>query len=102
MQVPRIAVTVDLVILTVRDQQLSALVWRRAAGPFPGRWALAGGVIPLGEDLSSAAARGLAQRARLARAPRPPGQPPTYGDPGPDPRHRVVSGASPRLAPPPP
>ncbi len=69
MQVPRIAVTVDLVILTVRDQRLSALVWRRVAEPYAGRWALAGGFIRLDEDLSAAAARVLGERAGLAGAP---------------------------------
>ena len=33
MDVPRVAVSVDLVILTVRGSQLSALVWRRNAAP---------------------------------------------------------------------
>ena len=99
MQVPRIAVTVDLVILTVRDQQLSALVWRRAAGPFPGRWALAGGFIRLEEDLSSAAARVLAQRAGLAGAPVHLEQLRTYGYPDRDPRQRVVSVAYLGIAP---
>jgi len=99
MQVPRIAVTVDLVILTVRDQQLCALVWRREADPNAGRWALAGGFIRLEEDLSAAAARVLAQRAGLAGAPIHLEQLQTYGYPDRDPRQRVVSVAYLGIAP---
>ncbi len=99
MQIPRIAVTVDLVILTVRDQQLCALVWRREAEPNAGRWALAGGFIRLEEDLSAAAARVLAQRAGLAGAPVHLEQLQTYGYPDRDPRQRVVSVAYLGIAP---
>lgn len=99
MQVPRIAVTVDLVILTVPDQQLCALVWRREAGPFAGRWALGGGFIRLEEDLSAAAARVLAQRAGLDGAPVHLEQLQTYGYPDRDPRQRVVSVAYLGIAP---
>jgi 8-oxo-dGTP diphosphatase len=99
MQVPRIAVTVDLVILTVRDQQLCALVWRREAEPYAGHLALAGGFIRLDEDLSSAAARVLAQRAGLEGAPVHLEQLQTYGYPDRDPRQRVVSVAYLGIAP---
>ncbi len=99
MQVPRIAVTVDLVILTVRDQHLCALVWRREAEPYSGRWALAGGFIRLEEDLSAAAARVLAQRAGLEGAPVHLEQLQTYGYPDRDPRQRVVSVAYLGIAP---
>ena len=99
MQVPRIAVTVALVILTVRDQRLSALVWRRVAEPYAGRWALAGGFIRLDEDLSAAAARVLGERAGLAGAPVHLEQLQTYGYPDRDPRQRVVSVAYLGIAP---
>lgn len=91
MQVPRIAVTVDLIILTVRGQQLSALVWRREAAPCAGRLALAGGFIRLDEDLPAAAARVLGERAGLAGAPVHLEQLQTYGYPDRDPRQRVIS-----------
>src|SRR6266487_1869474 len=99
MHVPRIAVTVDLIVLTVRDQQLCALVWRRGAEPYAGRWALAGGFIRLEEDLSAAAARVLADRAGLAGAPVHLEQLQTYGYPDRDPRQRVVSVAYLGIAP---
>ncbi len=99
MAVPRIAVSVDLVILTVRDHQLAALVWRRDTGPHSGRWALAGGFIRLDEDLPDAAARVLAERAGMAAAPVHLEQLRTYGYPDRDPRQRVVAVAYLGLAP---
>jgi 8-oxo-dGTP diphosphatase len=99
MAVPRIAVSVDLVILTVRDHQLAALVWQRDTGPHAGHWALAGGFIRLDEDLPDAAARVLAERAGMAAAPVHLEQLRTYGYPDRDPRQRVVAVAYLGLAP---
>ncbi|RJL32004.1 NUDIX hydrolase [Bailinhaonella thermotolerans] len=97
--VPRIPVSVDLVVLTVREQRLSALVWRRDQPPHAGRWALSGGFIQLDEDLPAAAARVLAERAGLRGAPVHLEQLQTYGYPDRDPRQRVVSVAYLGLAP---
>ncbi|WP_283139686.1 NUDIX hydrolase [Rhizohabitans arisaemae] len=97
--VPRIPVSVDLVVLTVREQQLSALVWKRDRSPYAGCWALSGGFIHLDEDLPAAAARVLAERAGLADAPVHLEQLQTYGYPDRDPRQRVVSVAYLGLAP---
>jgi 8-oxo-dGTP diphosphatase len=99
MEVPRVAVSVDLVILTVRASQLSVLVWRRDAGPHLGLWALPGGFIRLDEDLPAAAGRVLAVRAGLPEAPVHLEQLQTYGYPDRDPRQRVVSVAYLGLAP---
>ncbi len=99
MSVPRIRVSVDLVILTVRSGQLAALVWHRDAEPYPGSWALAGGFIRMDEDLAAAAARVLAERAGLPGAPVHLEQLQTYGYPDRDPRQRAVSVAYLGLAP---
>ena len=45
------AVAVDLVVLTVRDAELCALLVRRDAPPFAGRWGLPGGFVLPHEDL---------------------------------------------------
>ncbi|MBF8193642.1 NUDIX hydrolase [Nonomuraea sp. K274] len=97
--VPSIPVSVDLVVLTVRNQALSALVWRRDNPPFLRRWSLPGGFIQLDEDLPAAAQRILAERAGLPGAPVHLEQLQTYGYPDRDPRQRVLSVAYLGLAP---
>src|SRR5262245_39969934 len=97
--VPRIPVSVDLVVLTVRCQALSALVWRRDKPPYEGRWALSGGFIQLDEDLPAAAARALAERPALPRAPGHLAQLQPSASPHPAPRQRVLSVAYLGLAP---
>ena len=51
------AVAVDLVVLTVRDAELRALLVRRDAPPFAGRWGLPGGFVLPHEDLLDTATR---------------------------------------------
>ncbi|TMR24705.1 NUDIX hydrolase [Nonomuraea turkmeniaca] len=97
--VPSVPVSVDLVVLTVRNHALSALVWRRDNPPFLRRWSLSGGFIQLDEDLPDAARRILAERAGLPGAPVHLEQLQTYGYPDRDPRQRVLSVAYLGLAP---
>lgn len=97
--VPSVPVSVDLVVLTVRCNALSALVWRRDNPPFLRRWSLSGGFIQLDEDLPDAARRILAERAGLPGAPVHLEQLQTYGYPDRDPRQRVLSVAYLGLAP---
>ena len=85
------AVAVDLVVLTVRDDELSALVVRRGSPPYRGRWALAGGFILENEDLATAAERELAEETGLAVTRFHLEQLGTYGAPRRDPRGRVVT-----------
>ncbi|MEO3753959.1 NUDIX domain-containing protein [Streptomyces sp. B6B3] len=103
---PPFAVTVDLVVLTVRRDALCALTVRRGEEPFQGEWALPGGFVRADEDLSSAAARELAEETGLRVHDADSGptgahleQLATYGDPDRDPRMRVVSVAHLVLAP---
>ena len=99
MTVPRIGVSVDLVVLTIRDGQLTTLVWRRDSEPYPGMVALPGGFIRLDEDLPAAAARVLAERAGLPGELVHLEQLRSYGYPDRDPTRRAVSVAYLGLAP---
>src|SRR6185437_462743 len=94
-----LSVTVDLVILTIREQTLRVLLVRRGIPPYQGRWALPGGFLEEGEDLDRAAVRELAEETGLAMVDVHLEQLRTYGTPGRDPRGRVVTVAHLALAP---
>ncbi|HEU5261944.1 MAG TPA: NUDIX domain-containing protein [Gemmatimonadales bacterium] len=84
-----VQVTVDLVIFTVREDQLQVLLIERGLPPFEGRWALPGGFIREGESLEHAALRELAEETGVRDVYLE--QLFTFGDPGRDPRGRVVT-----------
>ena len=85
------AVTVDLVVLTIREDELCVLAIRRGASPFRGRWALPGGFVEEEEGLLDAAQRELAEETGLEEVAVHLEQLATYGAPRRDPRMRVVS-----------
>ena len=87
---PPLAVTVDLVIATIRHGQLCVLLIRRDAHPHRGRWALPGGFVRADETLDAAAHRELAEETGLDAGAHLE-QVAIYGDPGRDPRMRVIS-----------
>jgi 8-oxo-dGTP diphosphatase len=96
---PPFAVTVDLVILTVRQEALHVLLVTRGEDPFEGKLALPGGFVHPDEDLEHAAARELKEETGLRHVPGHLEQLASYGKPDRDPRMRVVSIAFLALAP---
>ena len=96
---PPFAVTVDLVVLTIRDEALQALVVRRGSAPYQGRLALPGGFVHVDEDIEAAARRELQEETGLSLDEVHLEQLATYGHPRRDPRMRVVSVAHLALAP---
>ena len=86
-----VAVTVDLVVFTIRDDQLCALAIRRGIPPYRGRWALPGGFVHEDESLLDAARRELIEETGLGDLPVHLEQLATFGEPKRDPRMRVVS-----------
>ncbi|HEY0772676.1 MAG TPA: NUDIX hydrolase, partial [Nocardioidaceae bacterium] len=88
---PIFYVTVDLVVLTIRDGVLCALVVKRGSEPFEGRWALPGGFVEPEENLADAARRELEEETSVRLEQARLEQLASYGDPDRDPRGRVVS-----------
>ena len=88
---PILHVTVDTVVLALRDRELCALVVRRGEPPYRGRWALPGGFVEVDEDLEAAARRELEEETSVDAGAARFEQLATYGAPRRDPRHRTIS-----------
>ena len=88
---PPFAVTVDMVLLTVREGSFSVLLVERATHPYRGRLSLPGGFVQPDEDLDEAAARRLERETGVRRGAAHVEQLGAFGAPERDPRMRVVS-----------
>ena len=88
---PRVAVTVDVVVFTIRNEALQVLLVERGQEPFRGAWALPGGFVQPHEDLDAAAARELLEETNVSVGVPYLEQLGSYGSPGRDPRMRVIT-----------
>jgi len=86
---PKADNTVDIVVFGLRDATLEVLLVRRRDDPYKGQWALPGGFVNMDETLEQAAQRELREEtsAEVSHLE----QLYTFGDPGRDPRGRVIS-----------
>ena len=82
-------VTVDIVIFTARDKELQVLLVRRGVPPFQGLHAIPEGFIRSEESPEGAALRELYEEAGVRNVFLE--QLYTFGDPGRDPRGRVIT-----------
>ncbi|MHC4548704.1 MAG: NUDIX hydrolase [Planctomycetota bacterium] len=98
MTLTRVAVRVDLVVFSIREEELQVLLWRREEKPFLGYWAVPGGFVRPRESLEKAAPRILAEKTGLDDVYLE--QLYTFGDPGSDPRGAFVSVAYYAVVPP--
>lgn len=85
----RPSVTIDAVILTVRDRRLEVLLVKRRHWPFEGMWAIPGGFMQPRESLEDAARRELEEETGVRDVYIE--QLYTFGNPDRDPRTRVIT-----------
>jgi 8-oxo-dGTP diphosphatase len=86
---PHPAVTVDIVVFTIENDDLKVLLIQRDLEPFEGQWALPGGFIEIDERLSDAAKRELKEEAGVSANVLE--QFYTFGRPDRDPRERIIT-----------
>ena len=85
------AVTVDVAAFSRTGDELYIALVERGHEPFKGKLALPGGFVEIDEDLPQAAVRELAEETGLTVPPENLRQVAAYGQPGRDPRMRVVT-----------
>src|SRR5579875_2598175 len=85
----RPSVTVDVVMMTLRQRDLQVLLIKRHSWPYEGMWAIPGGFVNIDESLEDAAKRELQEETGLQDVYLE--QLYTFGDPGRDPRTRVIT-----------
>jgi len=93
----RPAVSVDITVFTVRNDELNVLLIKRAEKPFQGGWALPGGFVTENEGLEAAAIRELVEETGVSGVYLE--QLFTFGAPGRDPRGHTVTVAYSALIP---
>jgi 8-oxo-dGTP diphosphatase len=85
----RPSVTVDVVMMSLRQCDLQVLLVKRRAWPYEGMWAIPGGFVNINESLEAAARRELQEETGVENVYME--QLYTFGDPGRDPRTRVIT-----------
>ena len=84
-------ITVDVVILTIKDDALQVLLTKRNNEPFKDKWAIPGGYVRMSENLDEAAMRVLKEKTNVDNIYLE--QLYTFGDPLRHPVSRVITSA---------
>lgn len=85
----RPSVAVDVVMMRIHQKDLQVLLIKRRSWPFEGMWAIPGGFVEIDESLEDAAKRELQEETGVQDVYIE--QLYTFGDPGRDPRTRVIT-----------
>src|SRR5437016_10599983 len=85
----RPSVTVDVVMMSLRQRDLQVLLVKRGSWPYEDMWAIPGGFVNIDESLEAAAERELQEETGVQDVYLE--QLYTFGDPGRDPRTRVIT-----------
>ena len=85
----RPSVTVDVVMMSLRQRDLQVLLVKRGSWPYESMWAIPGGFVNIDESLETAAKRELQEETKVQDVYLE--QLYTFGDPGRDPRTRVIT-----------
>lgn len=86
---PKPSVTVDIIIFSIKENELKVLLIKRNLQPFKDMWAIPGGFVRSDEDLKTAAERELKEETGVDTAYLE--QLYTFGEPKRDPRGRVIT-----------
>jgi len=86
---PQPSVTADVIIFTMHEQDLHALLIQRKRPPFEGMWAIPGGFVDIDESLEEAAERELEEETGVRDVYLE--QLYTFGEVNRDPRGRVIT-----------
>lgn len=88
-RMPKLTMTTDIVIFTIRDDRLEILLIERQNPPHQGKWALPGGLVEEDEDLDVCAHRELEEETKVRGVELE--QLHAFGAPERDPRGRLVT-----------
>lgn len=90
---PAMALTSDIVVLTLQQGKLSVLLIKRGGHPYKGSWALPGGFVQADMSSEDTALKELVEETGISLELTHVEQLKTYSEPDRDPRMRVVSTA---------
>src|SRR5258708_17926016 len=85
----RPSVTVDVIMMSLRQRDLQVLLVKRGSWPYEGMWAIPGGFVNMDESLETAAKRELQEETGVQDVYLE--QLYTFGDPGRYPRTHVIT-----------